>query len=395
MTKVPQISDWEATNGLKWDAWNRLVEVTDGDATVAEYRYDGLRRRSSKATDATRHYYYNDRWQIMEERMDDAAAADRQFVWGQRYMDDLVLRDRDTNANGTLDERLYVLHDYFNPAAVAAPDGTVLERYGYDAFGLSRVMTPTFNPRSSSNYDWETRYGAYRWDGETGFYQVRYRYLHPTLGRWLSRDPIGEIGGVNIYVYVFNSSNNTVDWLGLAKECTLGEKKDAKCSITVTSSGTTPDIEVAAKQLISLADQTDTFFEILGFVESGLTAGRTLVEILSALAIEQGKSQLSPDVEEMAKMAFSLLKNLGDRQGYSPHTRIEYQECVCGFFSFNKNKWKDKVDPWKAVPGAGELGRNTYLSRVSAIKAGAKACETELEEWNEKNTKQKEEKPVE
>ena len=227
MTKVPQTSDWEATNGVKWDAWNRLVEVVDGDATVAEYRYDGLTRRATKTTDATRHYYYSDQWQIVEERVGAAATADRQFVWGQRYMDDLVLRDRGS-------ERLYVLHDYFNPTAVVAPNGTVLERYGYDAFGLSRVMTPAFNPRASSNYDWETRYGAYRWDAETGFYQVRYRYLHPNLGRWVSRDPLrlstsklirktprhlllkaSDSDHQQDYEYVLNNALNAVDSFGL------------------------------------------------------------------------------------------------------------------------------------------------------------------------------------
>ena len=37
--------------------------------------------------------------------------AEIQFVWNLDYVDDLVLRDRDTTANGTLNERLYSLHD--------------------------------------------------------------------------------------------------------------------------------------------------------------------------------------------------------------------------------------------------------------------------------------------
>ena len=222
MVAVPQVGDWEAANGLKWDAWNRLVEVVEGDTTVAQYRYDGLTRRATKTTDATRHYYYSDQWQIMEERVDAETAADRQFVWGQRYIDDLVLRDRDADHDGSLEERLYVLHDYFNPTAVAAPNGTVLERYGYDAFGLSRVMTAGFNPRAASSYDWEARYGAYRWDAETGFYQVRFRYLHPTLDRWLSRDPIGRKGGVNYFAYALNNAVNSIDLFGLKVSPTIG-----------------------------------------------------------------------------------------------------------------------------------------------------------------------------
>ncbi|MCB1131812.1 MAG: hypothetical protein KDN05_11825 [Verrucomicrobiae bacterium] len=36
-------------------------------------------------------------------------------------------------------------------------------------------------------------------------YYYGYRYYHPDLGRWLSRDPIGEEGGMNLYGFVGNS----------------------------------------------------------------------------------------------------------------------------------------------------------------------------------------------
>jgi RHS repeat-associated protein len=217
MTKAPKTTNWASAYDLVWDAWNRLAQVKDGATTVAAYAYDGLTRRVTKTTGGTtRHFYYSAQWQILEERVGASTAAQRQFVWGERYPDDLVLRDRDTDGNGSLDERLYVQHDYFHPTAVSNTSGAVQERYGYDAYGLSRVMTPAFGARSPSSYDWETRYGAYRWDSETGLYQVRHRYLHPTLGRWLSRDPIGEMDGVNIYVYVSDNSINRIDHLGLS-----------------------------------------------------------------------------------------------------------------------------------------------------------------------------------
>jgi RHS repeat-associated protein len=46
-----------------------------------------------------------------------------------------------------------------------------------------------------------------------------YRYYDPTTGRWPSRDPIEEMGGVNIYAIVGNNSNNQIDVLGL-RHCT-------------------------------------------------------------------------------------------------------------------------------------------------------------------------------
>lgn len=190
MVTVPQVDDWDATFNLVWDAWNRLMEVKDGTDSVAVHAYDGLTRRVTKLASTTLHYYYSDQWQILEVRLADGTEADRQFVWGQRYMDDLVLRDRDVDHDGSLDERLFVLHDYFNPTAIANSSGEVLERYSYHAFGSPLIMAPNFTSRADSPYDWETLFKCYYFDSETGLYNARYRYLHCELGRWVCRDPI-------------------------------------------------------------------------------------------------------------------------------------------------------------------------------------------------------------
>jgi RHS repeat-associated protein len=68
----------------------------------------------------------------------------------------------------------------------------------------------------SSGFQWETLYGAYRYDAESGLYQVRYRYFHPRLGRWIARDPLGyEAGSANLYAYVANNPMAWVDSFGL------------------------------------------------------------------------------------------------------------------------------------------------------------------------------------
>ncbi len=43
------------------------------------------------------------------------------------------------------------------------------------------------------------------------------RYYSPSLGRWLSRDPIAEQGGLNLYAYVLNDPINSTDPLGLSR----------------------------------------------------------------------------------------------------------------------------------------------------------------------------------
>jgi len=50
-----------------------------------------------------------------------------------------------------------------------------------------------------------------------------YRYYDPTTGRWPSRDPIGERGGINLYGMVGNNPINQIDILGL--RCLSDEEK--------------------------------------------------------------------------------------------------------------------------------------------------------------------------
>ena len=104
MTTVPQPANPGSAYTATYDAWNRLVKLVDaptGD-TVQVNQYDGRKYRTVRETytsgtlSEARHYYYSHRWQSLEERLGaspDTAAAERQFVWGERYIDNLVIRD--------------------------------------------------------------------------------------------------------------------------------------------------------------------------------------------------------------------------------------------------------------------------------------------------------------
>jgi RHS repeat-associated protein len=61
-------------------------------------------------------------------------------------------------------------------------------------------------------FRWQTRW----YDPESQHYYFLHRYYDPRLGRWLSRDPIGEEGGLNLYAYCGNDPVNRHDPLGLA-----------------------------------------------------------------------------------------------------------------------------------------------------------------------------------
>jgi RHS repeat-associated protein len=56
---------------------------------------------------------------------------------------------------------------------------------------------------------------GYYTDAETGFVLCTARYYDPTLGRWLTRDPIGYDGGIDVYTYCNNNSEMNADPSGL------------------------------------------------------------------------------------------------------------------------------------------------------------------------------------
>jgi len=92
---------------------------------------------------------------------------------------------------------------------VSAADGSVAARYEYGPFGeLIRATGPM---AKTNPFLFSTKY----YDWETGLYYYGYRYYDPGTGRWVSRDPLGEAGGLNLYQYVYNSPLNYVDPDGL------------------------------------------------------------------------------------------------------------------------------------------------------------------------------------
>lgn len=225
-TQLPpdEAGDWEKFYKLKWDAWNRLVEVRDDqDSLVATYAYDGRFYRINKVEGATTtHCYYNDKWKCVEERENTSTDASIQYAWGERsgHRDELAFRDRDTTGNGTLDERLYCLMDYYNATSIIDINGDVQERYNYSAFGIRRIMAPNFSIREDSLFAWIFGFKGQFLDTEESFYCYGFRVYSPSIGRWLSRDPVQERGGNNLFCFVGNDPINDVDFLGLiTKSC--------------------------------------------------------------------------------------------------------------------------------------------------------------------------------
>jgi RHS repeat-associated protein len=66
------------------------------------------------------------------------------------------------------------------------------------------------------------RFSTKQWDSETALGYWGRRYYSATLGRWMNEDPIGELGGLNVYAYVQNRPLRFVDSFGLASAFCAG-----------------------------------------------------------------------------------------------------------------------------------------------------------------------------
>jgi len=187
-----------------------------------------------------------------------------QLVWGLRYIDDIVSTRRDLNPSEEDGAEVRMFHAtdaQFSSVAILLDNGSLLERVAYSPYGVARHQWPAdasgdgavnstdlsivlsaYGAITSGNYkseadfnrdgvvnasdlaavlayaaalpegtlsspaiDNRTGYCGYRFAPEPEMYLARNRWLSPPLGRWIQRDPLGYVDGLNLGEYA-NSS---------------------------------------------------------------------------------------------------------------------------------------------------------------------------------------------
>jgi len=204
-----------------YDEENRLTRVQrlSDSAIVGQYTYDALSRRVVQITDpagtaATNVYFYDDARLVEEE--DPAGATTATYTYGN-YVDEVLTMDRGGQT--------YYYHPnaLWSVSALSDSTGTPVERYAYDAYGAPAVMDGNYNPVAPNSWGAPHSLKGNPWlftgsrlDEETGLHCDRARYYDPLKGRFLQRDPLGYVAGMNLYAYVSDNPLNLLDPLGLA-----------------------------------------------------------------------------------------------------------------------------------------------------------------------------------
>ena len=104
----------------------------------------------------------------------------------------------------------YYTHDgNKNVSEVVASDCEVVAHYEYALFGAVAVLRGAFAPANPLRFSSEYA------EDDTATVYYNYRLYDPMMGRWLSRDPIGELGHLNIMAYAKNNPVCRIDIVGL------------------------------------------------------------------------------------------------------------------------------------------------------------------------------------
>jgi len=182
---------------------NRLSEVKTGATVIAKYAYDGFGRRIKKevlASGEIIHYHYDLDGNLLAESEGDSTPL-RDYI----YQNGNLIAIKIYGAQAGL---YYVICDHLGtPQQIVNTSGEVVWKASYLPFGQTQILveTITCNIRFKGQY----------FDEETGLHYNINRYYNTLTGRYLTPDPIGLEGGINLYPYVQSNPINQIDPLGL------------------------------------------------------------------------------------------------------------------------------------------------------------------------------------
>ena len=178
-----------------YDLSNQLIRVLSGGNQVAEYTFNGAGQRIKKVTQTETRIFHYDLWDhiIAETNQNGQMLAEYVYLGNQLLT---MIKPG---------EAVYYYHnDHLGtPQVLTDASGSVVWKTVYTPFGEAVV--------SIASVENPFRFPGQYYDRETGLHYNYFRYYDPTTGRYVTPDPIGLEGGINLFVYTFNNPVNLID----------------------------------------------------------------------------------------------------------------------------------------------------------------------------------------
>ncbi len=206
-----------------YDAENRLktITVTNSGAVSAKVQYlyswnsflaQEQREVPGQSTNQARHI--RNRYFPVQER-DAANTVARHYTWGLGKRGGIggLLSLQQHGADYS-----YLYDGRWNVAGLLDSVSTAASSYAYDSFGVRNVV--------AGGLEQPFQFSTKPYNPLTGLSYFGFRFYGSEMGKWMSRDPLGERAGANLYAYVGNSPVNYIDPYGL--ECDDPNNPDPK-----------------------------------------------------------------------------------------------------------------------------------------------------------------------
>lgn len=254
----------QGTTRYAHDVDGHVTQVTLPDGKTVRYGYAPNGARLWREGPEGRTAYLHDLADVVADVDGASGRVVESYVHGPGTDDLLATRKGDAT--------WYYHRDLVNSVtSMTSQDGAVAARYAYDAFGREQLAE---GPAAQWNA-W--RYTGRRLDAATGDYDLRARTYSPDAGRFTTPDPIGPLGGLNLYAYVDNDPTLFNDPYGLKAwyERLWDGTRDAASSVASWARGVAPDVKEA---LAYAGRQTWAFTR--GFGKGLWNAGKGIVNMV-------------------------------------------------------------------------------------------------------------------
>jgi RHS repeat-associated protein len=309
------ITDSLLTKSFGYD-YNNLLTSVDSTSSSVEYLYDASGSRVGRVDGGVTNWFVIDYADGLKRPFAEADASGnitRYYVWSGAHLLCHI------EVDGTV--RYYHADELGSTLAITDASGNVTDQFAYMPYGYATHTGTTQTP-----YQWLGGYGVY-YDADTDLHLTLHRAYSSSLKRFISPDPMGIDGGVNVYAMANLNPLFFVDPYGLSGLESVGSylsdswEQVWKGNYTdnVTALGTAGQIGTGLLGIDLPGDIRDLTYDVQNWEWSWSHAGQTTLDAVGLLPVigalkyaDEGASLVKGSTKAFDVGAYNDLKKLSE-----------------------------------------------------------------------------------